>query len=77
MLGATIGRYSHSLPYFIPGSYYFSDILGFILHTVTSAKGTFTRYDLSDRFCSRSVINLSFSTIGSLKLLQNNINSTT
>ena len=40
-------------------------------------KGTFTRYDLSGQFCSRSVINLSFSAIGSLKLLQNNINSTT
>ena len=40
-------------------------------------KGMFTRYDLSGRFCSRSVSDLSFSTIGSLKLLQNNINSTT
>ena len=31
LLGPTIGGYSHSLPYFIPGSYYFSDILGVIL----------------------------------------------
>ena len=37
LLGPTTGGYSHSLSYFIPGSYYFSDILGFILHTVTSA----------------------------------------
>ena len=37
LLGPTIGGYSHSLPYFIPGSYYFSDILGVILHTVISA----------------------------------------
>ena len=37
LLGLTIGGYSHSLPYFILGSYYFSDILGFILHIVISA----------------------------------------
>ena len=37
LLGPTTGGYSHSLLYFIPGSYYFSDILGFILHTVISA----------------------------------------
>ena len=37
ILEPTIGGYSHSLLYFIPGSYYFSDILGFILHTVISA----------------------------------------
>ena len=37
LLGPTTGGYSHSLSYFIPGSYYFSDILGFILHTVISA----------------------------------------
>ena len=37
LLGPTTGGYSHSLPYFIPRSYYFSDILGFILHTVISA----------------------------------------
>ena len=40
-----------------------------------SDKGKFTRYDLSGRFCSRSVINLSFSTISSLKLLHNNISN--
>ena len=37
LLRPTAGGYSHSLPYFIPGSYYFSDVLGFILHTVISA----------------------------------------
>ena len=36
LLGPKTGGYSDSIPYFIPGSY-FSDILGFILHTVTSA----------------------------------------
>ena len=45
--------------------------------TAEKPKGTFTRYDLSGRSCSRSVINLSVSTTGNLKLLQNNINSTT
>ena len=34
LLGPTTGGYSHSLLYFMPGSYSFSDILGFILHTV-------------------------------------------
>ena len=36
LLEATIGGCSHSLSYFIPGSYYFSHILSFILHTVIS-----------------------------------------
>ena len=36
LLGPTTGGYSHSLLCFMPGSYYFSDILGFILHTVIS-----------------------------------------
>ena len=36
LLGPTTGGYSHSLLCFMPGSYYFSDILGFTLHTVIS-----------------------------------------
>ena len=43
LLGPTTGGYSHSLPYFVPGSYYFSDILGFILHTVISANSNYTK----------------------------------
>ena len=48
LLGPTTGGYSHSLPYFIPGSYYFSNILGFILQIVISANRQYA-------LCSKAV----------------------